>query len=116
MTRLIKTVVAGAFAIGFVSVAHAQSAQVPNPTNPFPAYPIATDGTPLPSQANNGPINGYDNGTGLFAGRSASVGGPVGFIGDVVGAGVNTAGAAVGAGVGVPGSVVGDGFGAVGIR
>lgn len=43
-----RTVLFAAILAGTVSAASAQVATVPNPANPTPAYPIATDGTPLP--------------------------------------------------------------------
>ena len=54
------------------SSAHAQTApQIPTPVNPFPINPVATNGTPLPSQASKGSPYGYVGP--LQKGRSVAV-------------------------------------------
>lgn len=101
MTTLSKLALAGVFGLGLISAAQAQSTSplpsVPNPANPYPLNPVATDGTPL--QRYNGVAGG------LSSGRSAFV--PAG---GVVGTGVDTglgiAGDAVGTGLGVAGTAV----------
>ena len=97
-----------------LSAANAQSFEpkVPNPADPFPENPIATDGTPLPSQADHGPINGNRGPGGLYTGRSVAVDGPLGIVGNVVGTGLGVANS----GLGFAGSTIGGGLGAVGIR
>ena len=72
MTKIItRLTLAGVFALGLVGAVQAQT--IPTPANPTPAFPIATDGTPLPRS----------NVDGTFTGRSAFA--P---LGDTVGAGL----------------------------
>lgn len=109
MKTLSKLALAGVFGLGLISAAQAQSTSplpsVPNPANPYPLNPVATDGTPLPR------YNGIAGG-GLYSGRSAFV--PAG---GIVGAGVDTglgiAGDAVGTGPGVAGRAVNGSLGSV---
>ena len=107
MKFALSLTLAATLAGAVVTTAHAQSAQVPNPANPTPLNPVATDGTPLPQSS---------SATGVFTGRSVAVGSPLGFVGDAVDAGVGTAGAVVGTGLGVAGATVKGGAGAVGLR
>jgi hypothetical protein len=94
--KLVSALVAGTFALTVSSAAFAQAAgpQVPNPSNPRPAFPVATDGTPLPTY-----YSGYNYG-GMQSGRSVAIDGPLGVVGSVVGTGVGLAGTAVNTGVG----------------
>lgn len=87
MKTILATVLAGTFALSLAATAHAQSAQIPTPVNPYPINPVATDGSPLPSQSNAVRSGGY-------AGNAA----PFNFVGNFVGAGRDTAGAVVGNG------------------
>ena len=89
-----RVALAGAFALGFASVGAAQAQTIPTPVNPTPNFPIATDGSPLPSHRNA-------DGGGLLTGRSVFA--PVGA---VVGSGVGFADTAVGTGLGAAGTVV----------
>lgn len=45
---MIRTVLFAAVLAGTASTAFAEVGTVPSPSNPTPAYPIATDGSPLP--------------------------------------------------------------------
>lgn len=100
MKTILATILAGGFSLAVAAAAHAQSAQIPTPANPYPTNPVATDGTPLPGQSNAVRSGGY-------TGRSAAVSAPFNFVGDVAGAGLGVAGAAVGTGVGVANGVTG---------
>lgn len=99
---------AGALSIAFATTSFAQSLapKVPDPTDPFPANPIATNGTPLARATYVSPALGAS----LATGRSVAVDGPLGLLGGVAG----TAGSIVGAGVGTAGSIVGAGVGTAG--
>jgi hypothetical protein len=99
-----RFVVAGAFALGLATAAHAQSPQVPTPYNTNPVNPIATDGSPISHN------NADNSGRGLQTGRSAYVD-PVS---GVVGTGANAAGALVGTGVGIAAGAVDTGLTAAG--
>lgn len=44
---MLRSIVTATVFVGLVSVASAQT--VPSPSNPTPDFPVATDGTPLPS-------------------------------------------------------------------
>ena len=90
MRTLSRTALVAAFTLGLVAAAQAQSASVPMPGANNPAYPVATDGSPLP---HDNTIGGHD----LLTGRSVVVD-P---IGGLVGAGVGTAGAVLDTGLGV---------------
>lgn len=90
---------AGVLTLGIATVAQAQSTSlapsVPNPANPYPLNPVASDGTPLPR------YNGVD----VYSGRSAYVApgygyGP-GVVGGAVDDGLGVAGAGVDTGLGV---------------
>ena len=100
MKTILATVLAGSFTLALAAAAHAQSAQVPTPVNPYPINPIATDGTPLPSQSNAVRSGGY----GPYGAA------PFDFVGNFAGAGLNAAGSVVGAGVGVANGAVGNGY------
>lgn len=102
MKILLGAALAGSLVLTLGGTAFAQSfaPQVPNPTNPFPPNPIATDGTPL--------VRAPDLNPTLYQGRSAFVGaGPVDGIGNMVGATVGAASGVLGTGLGAAGSVVG---------
>lgn len=96
MKTILATILAGAFTVSLAASAIAQSAQIPTPVNPYPINPVATDGTPLPSQSNAVRSGGYGP-------YNAA---PFNFVGNFAGAGLNTAGAVVGTGVGVANGVV----------
>ena len=98
MKSIIGTALAGAFALTLAGAAHAQS--IPTPANPTPRFPVATDGSPLPSRA-------YGDEGGLLTGRSAFE--PVDA---VVGTGLGVANTAVG----TAGAVVDGTTGATGVR
>ena len=105
MKTILATVLAGGLTLAIAAAAHAQSAQIPTPVNPYPINPVATDGSPLPSQSNAVRSGGY----GPYTGRSVASA-PFAFVGDVAGAGLGAAGAAVGTGVGAVNGVVGNDF------
>lgn len=86
MKTILATILTGSFTLALAAAAHAQSAQIPTPVNPYPINPVATDGTPLPSQSNAVRSGGY-------AANSAS---PFNFVGNFAGAGLDTAGSVVG--------------------
>ena len=67
-----RTVLFAALLIGSMSAASAQVGTVPDPSNPTPAYPIATDGTPLPPMIAPAGRSAAatDNFIALFDGRS----------------------------------------------
>lgn len=90
MKTIYATLLAGGFTLAIAAAAHAQSAQIPTPVNPYPINPVATDGTPLPSQS-----------SAVRSGPSGIAAAPFGFVGEFVGTGVNTAGGIVGNGLGV---------------
>lgn len=90
MKTILATVLAGGFSLALAAAAHAQSPQIPTPVNPYPINPVATDGTPLPSQS-SAVRSGPSGGLGLGA--------PYGFVGEFVGSGVNAATGVVGAGL-----------------
>ena len=86
MKTILATLLAGSFTLALAAAAHAQSAQIPTPVNPYPINPVATDGTPLPSQSNAVRSNGY----------AAANAGPFNFVGNFAGAGLDTANSVVG--------------------
>lgn len=47
---MLRSIITATMFAGLVTVASAQT--VPSPSNPTPDFPIATDGTPLPSALN----------------------------------------------------------------
>ncbi len=100
MKTILATILAGTFTLSLAAAAHAQSAQIPTPVNPYPINPVATDGTALPSQSNAVRSGGY-------AGNGAA---PFNFVGDFAGAGLGAAGAVVGTGVGAANGLVGNGY------
>lgn len=78
--KTISTIaVAAVLALGLASAAQAQSAsaQIPTPANPYPANPIATDGSALPV---HGEAYGLRSGRSVFA----PVGDVVSSVGSVV--------------------------------
>lgn len=107
MKTITGLAVAGALTLGLATAAQAQVAQIPTPANPFPAYPVASNGTPLPRTSSN-----LANEP-MYSGRSAYVGpgaAPLAPVGDAVGLGVGVAGAAVGTGLGIAGGAVDTGL------
>ena len=102
MKTILATVLAGSFTLALAVAAHAQSAQIPTPVNPYPINPVATDGTPLPGQSNAVRSGGF----------AATGSAPFNFVGSFAGAGLDAAGAALGTGVGVANGVAGNGYGA----
>lgn len=46
---MVRFALVPAFVLALASAAAAQTATIPTPSNPTPDYPVATDGTPLPS-------------------------------------------------------------------
>ncbi len=86
MKTILATILAGSFTVALAAAAHAQSAQIPTPVNPYPINPVATDGTPLPSQSNAVRSGGY----------SANGASPFNFVGNFAGAGFNAADSVVG--------------------
>ena len=98
MKTIIATLLAGSFTLALAAAAHAQSAQIPTPVNPYPINPVATNGTPLPSQSNAVRSGGYGP-------YGAS---PFNFVGNVAGTGLDAAGSVLGAGVGAANGIVGN--------
>ncbi len=56
MKTVTKLALATSFALALASAAQAQSPQVPTQANPYPANPIATDGSPLPRESFDTPL------------------------------------------------------------
>ena len=98
MKTFYSVALAGALALGLATAAQAQSAAptIPNPANPTPLNPVATDGSPLPYRGAG------DNGNGLLTGRSVFA--PVGA---VIGTGLGVANTAVDTGFGTADTLVG---------
>lgn len=51
---MLRTVLFAAVLAGTATTAFAQVGTMPNPADPTPAFPVATDGTPLPPSYSTG--------------------------------------------------------------
>ncbi len=50
---MLRSIITATMLVGLVSVASAQT--IPSPSDPTPDFPVATDGTPLPSAVTGTP-------------------------------------------------------------